>query len=293
MISLFSFKSEPIEITLPAGIYQFECWGAQSSEHDKPDCAGKGAYTKGTIRLNHKKTLYLFIGEMGKPRRSYQISFNGGGSGQYGGGGATDIRTIKGDTWDDFESLKSRIMVAAGGGGPDSADRGGAGGTIIGLNSLSGHGKGATQTSGGQGCHNGKFGQGGSELQDVGDDGNGGGGAGYYGGGTSSECTTYGAGGGSSFISGYPGCNAVDPKSTDRDHPNHLNSPFHYSGLFFTSSVMIPGNKSMPSPNSESQEIGHSGNGAIRIQFIDSVTIINCKSTRTYLVYMFVILFVS
>ena len=78
------------------------------------------------------ETFYLFIGEQGK--YGYIESFNGGGIGQFGGGGASDIRTVNG-TWDDFESLKSRIMVAAGGGGPDSGKKGGAGGTLEGLES--------------------------------------------------------------------------------------------------------------------------------------------------------------
>ena len=51
-------------------------------------------------------------------------SFNGGGSGSntcnefknYLGGGATDVRLKNGD-WDNLDGLKSRIMVAAGGGG--------------------------------------------------------------------------------------------------------------------------------------------------------------------------------
>ena len=36
------------------------------------------------------------------------------------GGGATDFRLLKGNSWDSFDSLKSRIMVAGGGGGPVS-----------------------------------------------------------------------------------------------------------------------------------------------------------------------------
>lgn len=60
---------------------------------------------------------YIYVGG--------QSGYNGGGSpstqaypaniGGYGGG-ATDIRLING-TWNNFESLKSRIMVAGGGGG--------------------------------------------------------------------------------------------------------------------------------------------------------------------------------
>ena len=71
---------------------------------------------KGIIQLTKPRTFYLYIGEYGKGEYSYEYSFNGGGIGQYGGGGATDIRLDPGN-WSSFDSLKSRIIVAAGGGG--------------------------------------------------------------------------------------------------------------------------------------------------------------------------------
>ena len=71
------------------------------------------------------------VGEKGKNKR--EVSFNGGGYGGYGspygysGGGASDIRLIDGD-WDNLESLKSRVMVAGGGGGVANATYNTAGG---------------------------------------------------------------------------------------------------------------------------------------------------------------------
>ena len=126
-------------------------------------------------------------------------SFNGGGPGQCNGGGASDVRLVNG-AWNNFDSLKSRIMVAAGGGGTDryidTVDTGGAGGALTGFDSKYKHGKGAKQNAGGQGYVNGSFGK--------------------DGGGSSNEQTTYGGGGGSSFISGYPGCNAILATSTEK-----------------------------------------------------------------------------
>ena len=73
--------------------------------------------------------------------------YNGGGtSGNQGiyngsGGGSSDIRLVSGD-WNDFESLKSRIMVAGAGGGASyyqsnnhNYGSGGAGGGLIGYDS--------------------------------------------------------------------------------------------------------------------------------------------------------------
>ena len=141
-------------------------------------------------------------------------SYGGGGPGQFGGGGATDIRLLPGE-YDNFTSLKSRIIVAAGAGATDSNDLGGPGGTIEGFNSHGNYGKGGTQISGGQGDSSGKFGKGGGNPNRIDASGNAGGGSGYFGGGTSTIANNYGGGGGSSFISGYPGCIAIAEDSTE------------------------------------------------------------------------------
>lgn len=77
-----------------------------------------GGYVSGNINLNKNTTLYVYVGEqpIGK---EYNGGYNGGGNSFYdgsGGGGATDIR-LDNTGVSDFNSLKSRIMVAAGGSG--------------------------------------------------------------------------------------------------------------------------------------------------------------------------------
>ena len=111
-------------------------WGAQGG-----NSGGQGGYTSGLIDLKKDEQLYLYIGGVGGASpvgaaATIAGGYNGGGitKGQdccyrvFGtGGGATDIRLTSG-TWNDFNSLKSRIMVAAGGGGRFSAQS--SGGTI-------------------------------------------------------------------------------------------------------------------------------------------------------------------
>ena len=109
----------------PHGTYSYtiECWGAQGGTEGSY-IGGKGAYTKGTLSLEKNSTLYVYTGACGD-RGSSGAVFNNGtvrmaqsnGSYYHGaGGGSTDIRLTNG-AWNNFESLKSRIMVAAGGGG--------------------------------------------------------------------------------------------------------------------------------------------------------------------------------
>lgn len=252
------------------GTYIFECWGAQGNIYTPTNLVGgKGAYTKGIISLRWTKTFYIFVGQFGL-FASWGYAFNGGGFGQTTGGGASDIR-LKDGKWDDFNSLKSRIMVAAGGGGPDYGEVGGAGGCLKGLDA---HGKGGTQIEGGYGLVSGSFGKGGGYGR-IDNDGCGGGGGGYYGGGSSTVYNNYAGGGGSSFISGYPGCNAIS-KDSYEGHITHTNSSVHYSGIKFESPVMIDGNSKMPSPTSTEDEIGNARNGYVRIAIINP----NSKCTR-------------
>lgn len=206
--------------TPKTGKYKIELWGAQGGGEK----GGKGAYTSGIIQLKSNEKLYVYVGQEGSLSNS--SSFNGGGSGVgslpgvfdgYSGGGATDVRLESG-SWSLTSSLKSRIMVAAGGGASCNSISGGYGGSInggIGVKNDSSYldaitSSGATQSSGGKvmGCttfySNGSFGMGGSSLI--------GGGGGYYGG--ASGCLELyeenlyiltGAGG-SSYISGHLGC---------------------------------------------------------------------------------------
>ena len=107
------------------------------------------------IRIEKPTTFYLYIGKKGAG--SLDGTFGGGGNGDVVGGGASDIRLLEGNT---IEELKTRIIVAAGGGGGDT-DTGGAGGTFNGFIGSNGYPNVATQTSAGEGFHNGKFGFGG------------------------------------------------------------------------------------------------------------------------------------
>ena len=206
-ISTFSYTGSSQTFETPSnGNYKIELWGASGGASG----GGLGAYVSGTISLNQGKKLYIYVGE-GNNWKSNGTSFNGG-TGDCGGtpgGGATDVRLV-GGSWNNFSSLKSRIMVAAGGGsgsGNNNVNMG-YGGALVG-----GNGKiatGATQLFPGN-VDNTAYKA--SEFGIA----NGGcaGGGGYYGGG-GATCVQ-GAGGGSSYISGHKGCVAYnvanDPNS--------------------------------------------------------------------------------
>ena len=278
----FNYTGNSQKITLEPGTYSFECWGAQGY----PGNGGKGAYTKGIISLPRRRNFYIFVGQRGLYATA-EYAFNGGGYSQTSGGGASDIRLSNGK-WDDFLSLKSRIMVAAGGGGPDSGEKGGAGGCLNGIGTA--HSNGGTQTEGGYSkVGKGSFGKGGM-YADISGTGCGGGGGGYYGGSSSTVSGDYAGAGGSSFISGFPGCNATSEDSNE-DNIVPTKSPNHYSGLVFRSPVMIDGNSLMPSPTSSADETGHSLDGYVRIAMM-SFNHIGCTKTRARVINYIVSIFV-
>ena len=321
--TVFNFDYTGGEQTFTApvsGTYKIELWGAQGGNN-----GGNGAYTSGTIKLSRGLNVYTFVGGNGSENlagvaQNIKGGYNGGGltKGQdccnrvFGtGGGATDVRLSNGD-FADFNSLKSRIMVAAGGGGrfsdgsgndyrsQDGESSGGSGGGLMGVNG-SGYysdycyGLGALQTSGGKigssstarycksGTNSGytdpdlitgTFGIGGSHGS-QGNNGTGGGG-GYYGGSSSGHIAS--AGGGSSFISGHNGCDAIKEESTE-NNIIHTGQSIHYSGLYFTNTLMIDGDGyrwttkkeeqiGMPSHSDNSIIMGNSGNGYARITLI-------------------------
>ncbi len=266
----FDYTGDSQSFIVPCkGTYKVELWGAGHS-------TSKGAYTNGIIYLEKNKNLFVYIGE--NPTTKKIDIFNGGGSsGDKGssGNGATDIRLIN-SNWDNFDSLKSRIMVASGASTIDSSTTlrlYGHGGGLTGIDGM-GHSNvengvtGGTQTSGGissEGLNPGTFGIGaGDTLGKNGDYGAGGGG-GYYGGGASWNAGA--GGGGSSFISGYPGCDAIDISSTV-NNINHTGQAKHYSGYVFTDSVMKAGNEEMPSYDGLSTMTGNSGNGYAKITLV-------------------------
>ncbi|MEG1363094.1 MAG: glycine rich domain-containing protein [Clostridia bacterium] len=233
----FNYNGSYEAVALKAGKYIFEVWGAGNS--------GYGAYCKGQLNTTADTTFYIYVGGSN--------GYNGGGSSimKYSfGGGATDIRLSPG-VWNDITSLRSRIIVAGGGGGDGAGRyRGGS----AGFNGDGGEcgfgapGSGAGQTYPGSaprthyGATDGSFGIGGNgETWSYTSAGAGGGGY-YGGGGASSDLSKYndyddsGGGGGSSFISGYPGCNAIDVSGY------HTNQPVHFSGLSFINMTITGAN---------------------------------------------------
>ncbi len=231
-------------VTLPAGKYVFETWGARGGNGS----GGYGGYSTGQLNISSSTTFYIYVGS--------SAGYNGGGNSMLSyskGGGATDIRLNNG-AWSDAISLRSRIIVAGGGGGNGGNSTSCAGGSSGGLYGYTGGdlygnpGTGAGQTYGGSagrlyayGATNGSFGIGGN-AETASNTSAGAGGGGYYGGGGgSSDYSNYndlddsGGGGGSSFISGYPGCDAVNASGI------HTGQASHYSGLTFINASMTAG----------------------------------------------------
>ncbi|MCI6627228.1 MAG: glycine rich domain-containing protein, partial [Tenericutes bacterium] len=316
--------------------YKIELWGAQGGNEyefwstngliENIVYGGYGAYTRGEILLNKGDILYIYVGEagtFGKPGinststvgQGAVATFNGGGaggaaggssslpyqnySGGNSGGGATDVRLVPG-SWNDAISLRSRIMVAGGGGGflgydfqsvdyADNSNIGSAGGLISekgynitkadGVVLSFSSGSLANQTSGNA------FGIGGTGSNSGYTTycaGHNGGGGGYYGGGGSSNsgyyCYKLGGGGGSSYISGHTGCVAIksetdtSAKSGCTTGTSNNSCSIHYSNKIFTNTMMIDGrgylwtNKKedlvlMPSPYGYDYEKGVGHNG--------------------------------
>lgn len=264
------------------GIYKIELWGARGGygkqNNSNVHLYGRGAYTGGLIRLKKGETFYIYVGGAGGHGTGCNggtPGWNGGGTGGKdsncdsqpdaggGGGGATDVRLVSGE-WNDFNSLKSRIMVAAGGGGSNYSGVGGAGGVFSGLAGVNNTAVG-TQTSG----H--AFGY--SGVGGACTDGGGGGGSGYYAGTSGTTCNR-GGGGGSSYVSTYQVAgytemfNAVGVNATASNRM-HTNQPIHYSGYTFESVYAYAGNQSMPNTAGTGNMTGNDGNGYAKVTIID------------------------
>ena len=233
-----------------SGQYKIETWGAAGGDGRNKGTIlqnhGKGAYASGTTYLEEGTTLYIYVGGQGGSATSSVNSggvggYNGGGNGGNdgvdgdsggGGGGATDVRLTSG-AWNNVTSLRSRIMVAAGGAGSSGTEVGGDGGAVNSIKlSITSN---ATQTSGGA------FGNatnGGTIASGVGIAG-GGGGGGYYGGiggaALASDSNQNGGTGGSSFVSGCNSCNAITAAGLASGQPNH------YSGYVFSDILINSG----------------------------------------------------
>ena len=315
---LFEYEEkEYYSIRLAPGKYRIELWGAQGGHVSFE--GGQGAYTAGTLSLDQYQTLYFYVGSAGEIDGSG--GYNGGGDSSVkctnqgfcaasycgAGGGATDVRLVKGK-WSESKSLKSRIMVAAGGGGctnyqnPELREAPGSpGGALQALNGSYSECSSPNCASeadpiflavgGSQIC-------GGYSNTEVSEGGLGYGGTvqgilkGGGGGGTASW-SRFGTGsGGSSFISGYPGCHAF--QSANDDSPSMI-SNIHYSKIVFTNSIMLGGNESIPSPSGNAEN-GHHGNGAAKITILGLSQI--CLTAKMFakiklVVISFLLIFVS
>ena len=248
------------KVVLNQGVYFFQIWGASSSNKSL------GGYSEGFLTINNAVQIFARIGGKGNclidnigPISGGQ---NGGGAAylsQYqsicSGGGGTDLRFYK-------DSVYYRFIVAGGAGTSAINAFGGGliGGTINNVN----RGKGATQENpgfgcvNGAGCNKGTFGKGGDAS--IGDFGGGGGGGWFGGASGSSYASSWTAGGGGS---GYVLTRASYkpdwyPLSKRKD-------------LFLYRAKTIQGNESFPAIE-DGMEVGHLGDGAVRIIFIHDRT---------------------
>lgn len=205
----YAYTGSVQEITLPAGTYQLETWGAQGGSNTTyNNMIGKsGGYVKGTLTLDETTTLYIVVGGKGGDRSSgidgYNSlnnngGYNGGGSGSGsagpGGGGATHIATsstVLSSNGGTTSSISGLIMIAGGGGAGSSVD-----GTYGNYSYMNGQ--------------NAYTGYSGSYPYD-----NGGGGAGYKGGATVS---------GDDSRTGYSGSSYVSTNLTDTSMQNSQNT---------------------------------------------------------------------
>ena len=280
---ILPYKNAPYQYFFESGYYLFQLWGASGGGSD-PGC---GAYVSGSLKLETRTKFFIFVGQKGINGK--YSAFNGGGQGQAlgsSGGGSTDIR-LKGEKWDDFESLKSRIIVAGAGGGSQQDgynSKGGNAGIFEGSSgsyaSCSGQevilAKGGKQTEvgiAGKGDQNGvdgDFGMGGNSSINGNSDG---GGSGYFGGGggATSSCVVGSGAGGSSFVSGLEGCKAI-MKSSKKGNMTFSSLPYHYSGLVFTNISTKVG--SLAQCN---------GDGKVEITFLLSIRdkFFSCKRQNT------------
>lgn len=252
--------------------YKIEAWGAEGHSPDNSSDqrkGGKGSYVAGNIHLSKSTKLYFDVGLSANSDNRNSSVYTCGMSdcGGWNGGGSTSVRITPG-LWSDFDSLKSRIMVAAGGGVAYQGGTPGDGGGLVGY--AGGGTAGGTQTSA-------PASQSTSYAASTFGIANGGctGGNGYYPGG-GATCAS-GSGGGSSFISGHNGCDAISEASTS-SNIIHTGQPNHFSGYIFTNTVMIDGKgcswtnvkgscSNQPQPNG-SITTGHQSHGNVRVTLI-------------------------
>ena len=219
----YDYTGSVVPVSLPAGKYKLEVWGAQGGTYNASNNqGGYGGYSVGVYETASATTLYIAVGGQAQ-------TFNGGGTGggyvTHVGGGATHIATRTGELSTLSSYLSSILIVAGGGGGCGKYVNGGYGvwtgragdgggiqgnlptnqqycpyycssGGSRGTQSAGGAGGGGSYGTGGAGT----FGRGGAAAIYGGWYDTGGGGGGYYGGGGAGGGSA--GGGGSGYIGG-------------------------------------------------------------------------------------------
>ena len=122
----FKYAGGQQEYKVPTGVTSVHVVAVGSQGESLSGAGGVGAIVSGELSVTPAQTLYVEVGG---------VPFNGGGS--FGGGGASDVRTVSigaEPSPGNEASLNSRLLVAAGGGGGAQEDfqgggcAGGAGG---------------------------------------------------------------------------------------------------------------------------------------------------------------------
>lgn len=206
-VYVFDYTGNVQSVTLVAGTYKLEVWGAQGGSYNTTYYGGYGGYSVGTYTLTSSTTLYVLVGGAGSTATSSTLvtgGYNGGGNCMYSssfcGGGATHIALSSGVLSSLSTNTSAVLIVAGGGGGAHTSYVGASAGGYIGN---TGNGSypcsGGNQTAGGT-CtsysNSGTFGLGG--LGGASGDNGGAGGGGWYGGGGSTNDVA--GGGGSGYI---------------------------------------------------------------------------------------------
>ncbi|KAK8880696.1 hypothetical protein M9Y10_003382 [Tritrichomonas musculus] len=285
----FNYSGAVQTVELERGDYRLEVWGAQGGTgyyYPSERAGGKGGYSAGTISLQSRTKLFVYVGGRGEAQESsgkVEGGFNGGGYSadtQTGykkgvGGGGTDIRVRE-------DSLYARVIVAGGGGGGNGSgcpSGGGVGGGEVGgvgskqkyeaANASAGTqtcggkpGKGVLSenlTSSGESVATGAFGLGGSVTSEIENTRPGAGGGGWYGGGAGNGHGGSGAGGSgwvfaTSSFSRWKSGNPSDAGRFLLGDEHHL-----------ADAVTVSGGSEFASPNGSGKETGHNGHGFARI----------------------------
>lgn len=129
----FSYTGGEQSFVVPPGVTTLHVVATGASGADNADSstypdsyngfAGGGAQVTADISVTPNQTLYIEVGGSHGSQSLYTGGWNGGGSGEYAGGGATDIRTCSIATAPGCPALTGspasdpRILVAGGGGG--------------------------------------------------------------------------------------------------------------------------------------------------------------------------------